>query len=211
VALDLPLPARDPIAIALPDAQLRYWPEAFAAGEADALFARLRGSLGWRSEEIVIFGERRRVPRLVAWYGAPGAVYVYSGVRHEPLPFTPELEQVRERIEALTGARFNSVLANLYRDGRDGLGWHADNEPELGRNPVIGSVSFGAPRRFTLRHRRRKSLKYALDLAHGSLLEMSGPTQHYWLHALPKTTRPVGERVNLTYRWTEGSGGLRRR
>jgi len=140
------------------------------------------------------------MPRLIAWYGEPEAVYTYSGVRHVPMPFTPELAVIRARIEELSGAPFNSALANLYRDGRDGMGWHADNEAELGRNPVIASVSLGATRRFTLRHRRRKGLTEALDLEPGSLLVMEGETQHHWLHALPKTTRPVGERINLTYR-----------
>jgi len=202
-SLDLPLPARDPIVIVLPDAQLRYWPGAFPAQESDMLFARLRASLDWHSEEIVIFGERRRVPRLVAWHGAPEAVYSYSGVSHEPRPFTTELDLIRQRVEGLTGGRFNSVLANLYRGGRDGMGWHADDEPELGTNPVIASVSLGATRRFVLRHRRRKTLTHAIDLAPGSLLEMAGPMQHHWLHALPKTQRAVGERINLTYRRIE--------
>jgi alkylated DNA repair dioxygenase AlkB len=179
---------------------LRYWPAAFSREEADRLLASSRRDLAWHSEEVIIFGERRRVPRLVAWYGEPEAVYTYSGVRHEPLPFTADLVAIRERVERLSGARFNSALANLYRDGRDGMGWHADDEPELGRNPVIASVSFGATRRFTLRHRRRKDLKYSIDLEHGSLLVMEGPTQHHWLHALPKTAHEVGERINLTFR-----------
>jgi alkylated DNA repair dioxygenase AlkB len=182
------------------DGALRYWPCAIAAGEASELFATLRQSLPWQSEEVVIFGERRRVPRLIAWYGEPEAVYTYSGVKHVPQPFTAELAAIRARIEALSGAPFNSALANLYRDGRDGMGWHADNEAELGRNPVIASVSLGATRRFTLRHRRRKGLTQSLDLEPGSLLVMEGETQHHWLHALPKTTRPVGERINLTFR-----------
>lgn len=183
---------------------LRYWPAAFTAAEADRYFAALRRELAWRSEEVVIFGERRRVPRLIAWYGEPEAVYTYSGVRHEPLAFPSDLQAIRARVQSLSNAKFNSALANLYRDGRDGMGWHADNEPELGRNPVIASVSFGATRRFTLRHRWRKALKHAVDLEHGSLLVMEGPTQHHWLHALPKTVRPLGERINLTYRWIKG-------
>jgi alkylated DNA repair dioxygenase AlkB len=103
-------------------------------------------------------------------------------------------------VRELSGAEFNAVLLNLYRDGRDGMGWHADDEPELGRNPVIASVSLGATRRFCLRHRRRRDLKLDLPLPHGSLLLMAGATQHHWLHALPKTQRPVGERINLTFR-----------
>jgi alkylated DNA repair dioxygenase AlkB len=190
----------DPFFWPLEDAELRYWPEAFTAEEAERLFAALRTGLAWASEEVVIFGERRRVPRLVAWYGEPDAIYTYSGVRHEPCAFTPDLIAVRERIEQLSGARFNSVLANLYRDGRDGMGWHADDERELGTNPVIASVSLGATRRFCMRHRKRRALAHAIDLAPGSLLVMAGATQHHWLHALPKTQRAVGERINLTFR-----------
>jgi alkylated DNA repair dioxygenase AlkB len=103
-------------------------------------------------------------------------------------------------VRQLAGAEFNAVLLNFYRDGRDGMGWHADDEPELGRNPVIASVSLGAPRRFCLRHRRRQDLKLDLELPHGSLLAMAGALQHHWVHALPKTRRSVGERINLTFR-----------
>jgi alkylated DNA repair dioxygenase AlkB len=184
----------------LVDGAASYWPEAFGRAEADALFARLRGEIQWREEAIIIFGERKRVPRLVAWHGDPGLAYTYSGVRHEPEPWTAPLAEVRAGIEALTGQRFNAVLLNLYRSGADGMGWHADDEPELGVNPVIASVSLGATRRFRLRHRRRKELTRDLDLAHGSLLLMSGTTQHHWLHALPKTARAAGERINLTFR-----------
>ena len=205
-SMSLPLAERDPIAIELPDAELKYWPAAFSAAEALGLVTRLRGDLDWHSEEVVIFAERRRVPRLVAWYGNSDAVYTYSGVRHEPQAFTADLAMIRERVQTLSGARFNSVLANLYRDGRDGMGWHADDERELGTNPVIASVSLGATRRFVLRHRRRKALTHALDLEPGSLLLMAGATQHHWLHALPKTQREVGERINLTYRWVRQSG-----
>ena len=196
-----------------PGGALRYWPAAFDAEEAARLFASLRRELEWESEEVVIFGERHRVPRLVAWHGEPEAIYTYSGVRHEPHAFTADLNAVRERVQRFSGARFNSVLANLYRDGRDGMGWHADDEPELGENPVIASVSLGATRRFTLRHRRRKALKLSIDLEPGGLLVMEGATQHHWLHALPKTAREVGERVNLTYRFVNGApgrGGLTR-
>jgi alkylated DNA repair dioxygenase AlkB len=188
----------------LQDGELRYWPEAFSSDEATRLFAGLRAELAWASEEVVIFGERRRVPRLVAWYGEPDAIYTYSGVRHEPHALTRDLIAIRERVEKLSGAHFNSVLGNLYRDGRDGMGWHSDDERELGTNPVIASVSFGASRRFCLRHRWRKSLTHSIDLAAGSLLVMSGTTQHHWVHALPKTQRAVGERINLTFRLVRG-------
>jgi alkylated DNA repair dioxygenase AlkB len=184
----------------LPDAEIRLWSQALPPGEADERFVALRSGIDWRQEDILIFGERRRVPRLVAWHGDPGTTYTYSGTAHEPLPWTADLQSMRAMVEALTGHRYNSVLLNLYRDGRDGMGWHADDEAELGRDPVIASVSLGATRRFCLRHRRHKDMKLDLLLPHGSLLCMGGSTQHHWVHALPKTRRPVGERINLTFR-----------
>ena len=197
---NLPLLPTEPLRLDLPDADVRLWPQALPPGDADQRFSALRSRIDWQQEDILIFGERRRVPRLVAWHGDPGTTYVYSGTVHEPVPWTADLQWIRARVEALTGQRYNGVLLNLYRDGRDGMGWHADDEPELGRNPVIASVSLGATRRFCLRHRRRKDLKLDLRLPHGSLLCMSGATQHHWVHALPKTRRPVGERINLTLR-----------
>jgi alkylated DNA repair dioxygenase AlkB len=189
----------------LADGELLYWASAFTAAEADRLQARLRGDVDWQAEQIVMFGRLVPVPRLVAWHGDPAAVYSYSGVRHEPSPWLPAIADVRRRVEALTGETFNSVLLNLYRCGRDGMGWHADDEPELGRNPLIASVSFGATRRFRLKHRRRAGGQLALDLAHGSLLVMRGALQHHWLHAVPKTRTVVGERINLTFRRVEPS------
>lgn len=197
---NLPLLSIEAQRFELPDADVRVWPQALPPGEADQRFLALRSRIDWRQEEIQVFGERRRVPRLVAWHGDPGATYTYSGTPHEPLPWTADLRSIRARVEALTRYRYNSVLLNLYRDGRDGMGWHADDEAELGRDPVIASVSLGATRRFCLRHRQHKDLKLDLLLPHGSLLCMAGATQHHWVHALPKTRRAVGERVNLTLR-----------
>ena len=199
--VNLPLLSTEPLRLDLPDADVRLWRQAFQPAAADEMLALLRSRIDWQQEDIVIFGERRRVPRLVAWHGDPGTAYTYSGTAHEPLPWTPELQRVRHRAEELTGHRYNSVLLNLYRDGRDGMGWHADDEPELGREPAIASVSFGATRRFKLRHRRSRSAACTLDLAHGDLLLMAGGTQQHYVHAVPKTARPVGERVNLTLRW----------
>ncbi|MGB7904534.1 MAG: alpha-ketoglutarate-dependent dioxygenase AlkB [Steroidobacteraceae bacterium] len=197
---NLPLPSTEAQRFDLPDAEVRLWPQALSPDEADGWFSALRSRIDWQQEEILIFGERRRVPRLVAWYGDPGTTYTYSGTAHEPLPWTVELQSIRARVEAVSGYRYNSVLLNRYRDGRDGMGWHADDEPELGLNPVIASVSLGATRRFCLRHRRHKDRKLDLLLPHGSLLCMGGTTQHHWVHALPKTRLPVGERINLTFR-----------
>jgi len=192
--------AAESLELDLHEGEARLWPAAFALDEATRLFDALRAGIHWRQEEILIFGQRRLVPRLVAWHGDAGASYVYSGTDHHPEPWTPELEYIRSRVRELSGAEFNAVLLNLYRDGRDGMGWHADDEPELGRNPVIASVSLGTPRRFCLRHCRRKDLKLDLLLPHGSLLVMGGATQHHWVHALPKTQRPAGKRINLTFR-----------
>jgi len=201
-------PGEEVIAVPIVDGELHYWPHAFGADEARELLDTLIRSIDWAQEEIVIFGEAKRVPRLVAWHGDPGAGYTYSGTHHEPRPWTPELATMRARVEALCGRRFNSVLLNRYRDGRDGMGWHADDEPELGRNPVIASVSLGATRRFRLRHRRNRAEPVTLPLTSGSLLCMGGALQHHWLHALPKTATPVGERLNLTFRYIHSGVGL---
>jgi len=184
----------------LPDADVRLWAGAWPAEEADRLFRELLTSIGWQQEEILIFGQRRPVPRLVAWYGDPDTAYTYSGTPHEPLPWTSTLHAIKSRVEALTCHSFNSVLLNRYRNGRDGMGWHADDERELGQDPPIASVSFGESRRFLLRHRRQRASRCELLLGHGDLLLMAGPTQHHYLHAVPKTARTVGERINLTFR-----------
>jgi alkylated DNA repair dioxygenase AlkB len=186
--------------IELPDAEVRLWAGAWTTAEADRLLHELLSSIDWRQEEILIFGQRRPVPRLVAWHGDPGAAYTYSGTSHEPLPWTASLTAIRSRVESLTGRPFNSVLLNRYRGGRDGMGWHADDETELGQDPAIASVSFGEPRRFLLRHRRQRAARSELLLGHGDLLLMAGPTQHHYVHAVPKTSRTIGERVNLTFR-----------
>jgi alkylated DNA repair dioxygenase AlkB len=197
---NLSLRSTEPLQLELPDADVRLWPQALAPAEADSLFAALRSGIQWQVEDIVIFGQRRRVPRLVAWHGDPGTGYTYSGTMHEPQSWTPELRRLLDRVQALTGHAYNSILLNLYRDGNDGMGWHADDEPELGRNPVIASVSLGATRRFKLRHRRHRDVTATLELAHGDVLLMAGTTQHAYVHAVPKTARVVGERINLTLR-----------
>jgi alkylated DNA repair dioxygenase AlkB len=197
-------PTQPCLRLDLPDADVRYWPRALDAERADELLAALRSAIEWQQEHVVIFGQRRLVPRLVAWHGDADARYTYSGTAHEPRPWSPPLQDLRDLAETLTGQRYNSVLLNLYRDGGDGMGWHADDEPELGRDPAIASFSLGAMRRFRLRHRRRRHA-VDLELDHGSLLSMAGPTQHHYVHALPKTARPVGERINLTFRHVTSS------
>lgn len=147
-----------------------------------------------------MFGREVDSPRLSAWIGDAGAVYRYSGADFTPCPWNHALSVLRVRLQEELGVPFNSVLANLYRDGRDAMGWHSDDEPELGPRPVIASVSLGGVRRFALKHRRDAALKGVLELPHGSLLVMSGDTQRLYRHALPRTSRVVAPRINLTFR-----------
>jgi alkylated DNA repair dioxygenase AlkB len=170
---------------------------ACAPAEADQLFEELMRVTAWRQETATVMGRRVPIPRLTAWHGEAG--YVYSGIRMEPAAWNEPLLELRTVAERLAGQPFNSVLLNLYRDGRDSVSWHADNEPGLGPEPVIASISLGAVRRFQLRHRRRRE-RIGIDLPHGSCLIMAGAIQHHWLHQLPKTARPVGRRINLTFR-----------
>lgn len=181
---------------------LRLYTGLFDEPEADEMFRALIEGVAWRSEEIVLFGRRHRTPRRTAYYGDPDAAYTYSGNTWTPKPWLPVLAAARRRIEqALPGVSFNAVLANLYRDGRDSMGWHADDEPELGPAPWIASVSFGATRTFRLKRKDGRGDPVAIDLPHGSLLVMEPPTQAHWLHALPRRLRVTEPRVNLTYRW----------
>ena len=181
------------------DGLVTYEPDFLHVDEADALLAFLREEIPWSQDAMTLFGRRVAFPRLTAWYGDPDAVYTYSGLRNEPRPWTPLLQSLRERLVARTGVPFNSVLLNFYRDGADAMGWHADDERELGVQPTIASLSVGGERPFQLRH-RRDGETIALPLAHGSLLVMSGQTQHAWVHRLPKQRRVHAPRINLTYR-----------
>ena len=189
--------------VAAIDADLLYWPALLPAETADRWMAAIAGEVKWERHEVRIAGRNVPCPRLSAWHGDEGAAYAYSGTRYLPRPWSPALREARALVEQRVGARFNSVLLNLYRDGADGMGWHADDEPELGRRPVIASLSLGAARRFRLRHRQREATPIGLELAHGSLLLMRGNTQHCWQHALAKTRRTVGPRLNLTFRWLQ--------
>ena len=164
----------------------------------EEVFARLRAETPWRQDSIVLFGKRHLQPRLTAWYG--DASYTYSGLRLEPLPWTPLLAELRTAVEQACGRRFNSVLLNYYRNERDSMGMHSDDEPELGPEPAIASLSFGATRGFILRHKYNKRT-VKLPLNDGSLLLMSGTLQSYWLHGINKATRALGERINLTFRY----------
>jgi alkylated DNA repair dioxygenase AlkB len=183
-----------------PDGDWSYTPDFLAPTAADALFEDLLALPDWAHDTVRLFGREHATPRLVAWYGDPGTDYRYSGTVHEPLPWPKPLAMLRARL-AGDGFAFDSVLANLYRDGRDSMGWHSDDERELGPSPVIASLSVGAPRRFLLRHRKRGDLPTVeLVLAHGSLLVMRGTTQRFWKHSLPKSARCSAPRVNLTFR-----------
>lgn len=162
------------------------------------VFARLLEETPWREESVVVYGKRHLQPRLTAWYG--DASYTYSGLRLEPLPWTALLLELRAAVEAVCGQRFNSVLLNRYRNGRDSMGMHSDDEPELGSEPVIASLSYGATRTFILRHKRNKQT-VRLALEEGTLLLMSGQLQRHWLHGINKSARPLGERINLTFRY----------
>ena len=183
----------------LDDAELAWAPGWLAPAEADALLADLRESVPWEVHRIRLFGREHASPRLSCWIGDPEAVYRYSGTLFQPHPWPPALDALRHRLQQTLGTPLNSVLANRYRDGRDAMGWHSDNEPELGPQPVIASISLGATRRFVLRP-RGGGARHSLELGHGSLLVMRGQTQRHWQHALPRTARPVGERINLTFR-----------
>ena len=186
----------------LPDAELHYRPQFFPKPTADRLLQELMEKIEWTQNKIRFYGKESLVPRLEAWYGDPGKSYAYSGIQMTPKPWTKELVEIKEAIEKEAGVPFNSVLINYYRDGKDRVAWHSDDEKELGQNPIIGSVSLGAERKFKLRHKKYKEngLKAEIMLQHGSFLLMKGPTQHHWMHEIPRTAKPIGPRINLTFR-----------
>ena len=194
-------------ALPLPGAALSLWPQWLCRGEADALFAELQATIPWEVHHIRMFGREVASPRLSCWMGDEDASYVYSGTHFAPHPWTPTLLALRERVAHACDAPFNSVLANLYRNGQDSMGWHSDYEPELGREPVIASLSLGAARRFRLKPRgaAARGDVLAIELEHGSVLRMAGETQQRYVHDLPKTSAAVGPRINLTFRWVDAS------
>jgi alkylated DNA repair dioxygenase AlkB len=155
----------------------------------------------WRAESLVLWGRRYPQPRLTAWYGDRDARYVYSGIELDPLPWTPRLLATKASVERATGSRFNSVLLNYYRNERDSMGMHSDDEPELGAAPIIASLSFGDARTLIFRHRSDRGREpLRIELGDGSLLLMQGATQRNWKHGIAKERRPRGARVNLTFR-----------
>lgn len=167
---------------------------------ADASMARLSEQVEWERRWITMFGKRIMQPRLISFQGDRGVAYTYSGDVHAAKAWHPAVESMRDRLEDCCGVRFNSVLLNLYRDGNDSMGWHSDDERELGDNPYIASISLGAIRRFVLRRTIDRTRKFELQPGHGSLIVMRGRLQHHWQHQIPRTRRPVGPRINLTFR-----------
>ena len=183
--------------IPLDDGELAFLPQLPLPWPNAEVLARLIKETAWRQETIEVWGKRHPQPRLTAWHGE--AAYRYSGLVLTPLPFTPLQLTLKEAVEAATGRRFNSVLLNYYRDGRDSMGMHSDDEAELGSTPAIASLSFGAARDFLLKSKRGGPTR-KLALGDGNLLLMAGATQANWLHGINKTSRPLGPRVNLTFR-----------
>jgi alkylated DNA repair dioxygenase AlkB len=186
--------------IKLKDAELLYHPSFFDNSESDRIFKTLLETIEWKQDKIMMYGKELTLPRLSAWYGDNNKPYTYSGLTLNPLPWTDELLQIKEKIEAEAKVKFSSVLLNRYRDGQDHVGWHTDAEKELGKNPVIGSVNFGATRKFQLRRIDDHKEKFEIELKHGTFLVMQGSTQHFWQHQVPKTVIKIGERLNLTFR-----------
>jgi alkylated DNA repair dioxygenase AlkB len=190
----------EPIVLNLLDAEIIYYPRFFDKKEADAIFAQLINDIPWQQDDIRVFGKIHPQPRLTALFGNEGKPYSYSNIKMQPHPWTLLLQKIKSQIESVSDTNFTTVLLNQYRDGKDSNGWHADNEKELGLNPIIASVSFGAERVFQLKHNSISDLKQNILLEHGSLLIMKGTTQHFWKHQIPKTAKPIGSRINLTFR-----------
>ena len=165
------------------------------------MFEQLIGTTIWQQDTITIYGKKHLVPRLTAWYGDADKPYTYSGIKMNPEPWTITLNEIKQKVEAEAATKFTNVLLNYYRNGQDSMGWHRDNEKELGENPIIASVSFGQTRPFHLRHKFRKDVpKLTIPLTHGSLLIMKGTTQHFWEHQVPKSAKTLEPRINLTFR-----------
>jgi alkylated DNA repair dioxygenase AlkB len=190
----------DRIALNIPDAEITYLPTFLKKEEADAVFNELIQNTPWQQDEITVYGKKHLQPRLTALYGNEGIPYSYSNITMQPHSWTSLLQKIKSQIESITETNFTTVLLNYYRNGSDSNGWHADNEKELGTNPIIASLSLGAKRTFQLKHNSDPTLKKSLILEHGSLLLMQGTTQHFWKHQIPKTSKTIDSRINLTFR-----------
>lgn len=182
------------------DGEAYYYKSFLPKEDANRYLNLLKQEIEWKQEPIKIFGKEVMQPRLTALYGNPNKVYRYSGIEMLPLPWNDFLMVIKERIEGIAQAEFTHVLLNYYRDGQDSMGWHRDNELSLGKTPTIASVSFGAVREFQMRYYQDKSKKVKLPLEDGSLLLMSGLSQQFWEHQIPKTSKSLPARINLTFR-----------
>jgi len=183
------------------DLKIKYYENYFNTDESVSYLAKLRKDIRWRSKTATVWGKKVVMKRKIAWYGDEGKSYTYSGLTVHPNKWNDTLLSIKEKIEIVSPIRYNSVLLNEYSNGEVGIGWHSDDEKELGRNPIIGSVSFGANRDFFLKHKTDKSLdKISINLKSGSLLLMFGNTQHHWKHAIPKRKMEKNQRINLTFR-----------
>jgi alkylated DNA repair dioxygenase AlkB len=172
----------------------------FSKEESDLFFRELLVQVEWKQMPIKIYGKEVMQPRLTAWFADEGVQYTYSGLTLGPVKWHPAILNIKQRVEGSSGFRFNSALLNLYRDGNDSMGWHRDNEKELGNDPPVASVNFGATRKFLIRDYHKKENTISLDLEHGSFLLMCEETQHYWQHSVPKTSKASGTRINITFR-----------
>jgi alkylated DNA repair dioxygenase AlkB len=187
--------------IPIADGEAYYLRDLKLGHDVDAVLNQLIAEIPWRQDNILVWGKLYSQPRLVAWYGDRGSTYTYSGIKLTPRPWTDLLRDIKNRVETVSATVFNSVLLNYYRDNRDSMGFHSDDEPELGERPVIASLSLGEERAFVLKHKVNKLTKpVRLRLESGSLLLMKGETQRYWKHGIAKESRPCGPRINLTFR-----------
>jgi alkylated DNA repair dioxygenase AlkB len=188
-----------PELVKIQNGEYLYISNFFNKSESDYFLNTLLNKIDWKQEEMKMYGKTIKFPRLTSWYGNNDKPYSFSGINLEPNVWTTDLLKIKDKIELKSNAIFNSVLLNLYRNGNDSISWHTDAEKELGINPIIASVNFGATRKFQLRHRETKE-KIEIELNHGSLLIMRGELQHFWQHQVPKTKRIVDKRINLTFR-----------
>ena len=181
------------------DGTVQYYGKVIQEMVADDYFEKLMQNIAWENDQAIILGRQITTKRKVAWYGDQGYEYTYSNVNRYALPWTVELLELRQRVQQLTGERFNSCLLNLYHTGEEGMAWHSDDETDLKKNGAIASLSFGAERKFAFKHKQSKE-KVELYLEHGSLLVMKDTTQSHWLQRLPPTKKVTTARINLTFR-----------
>lgn len=197
--MDIPLFDQQPVTMRFDDGWIFYDPFFLNGEKSDFYLAYLTNIVPWQQYQVRVFGKWQNQPRLTALYGNHGLAYTYSGLRLEAIPWTPPMAELKKGIENACEAEFNTALLNFYRDGRDSMGWHSDDEASLGKNPLIASLSLGAERKFMLRHKSDRQQKKSFSLRHGSLLLMGGALQHHWQHQLPKA-KEAAPRINLTFR-----------